>query len=511
MGEVAAQLDRAHGRPEATSLRSVPHPLRALALLVFLAALLFFVLTASGHIQTIDVNQSKALSQQIVAHGQVAITGFPTTPAGGAVIGTGGHAYAEHDIGLAVIFLPISAALQWHWISPSTAEFLYPLVNPLFGAAMIAIFFLFTWLLTVRLAVSAVSAALFGLTTILWPYAHSSFDVLPAGFFILASVYLLFASSLRRKKLGVAPLLAGLAAGAAILVRIDSVLIVGVESLLLVGLHWRSTGRTKVQVATSWLAPLAVAAAVTLWYNHARFGSWLNNGHRHDPLVAFSTPIWDGFLGQLLSPGKGIVFFTPTLLIALAGWWLLRRQEPVLVMVVGAAVLSYVLFHSGFNDWSGSAAWGPRFVVPVIGLMMLPLGVVLARWRELGVWAKTTVVITSVIGFLVQVIGVTTDDLGVALMHSGGNWTSSQILNGWRTLNQALHGVEPYSAAKVKGALPVPVPHFNFWWAGWAPARAATGLIVSVLASLLVMAIIVGVIWVRRQTPHSSSAPVTVS
>jgi hypothetical protein len=241
-----------------------------------------------------------------------------------------------------------------------------------------------------------------------------------------------------------------------------------------------------------------VAAAVALWYNHARFGSWLNNGHSHDPLVAFTTPIWDGFLGQLLSPGKGIVFFAPPLLIALGGWWLLRRREPVLVVFAGAAVLSYVLFHSRFGDWSGSTAWGPRFVVPVIGLMMLPLGVVLAKWRELRVWTKTMVVVTSVLGFLVQIVGVSTDDLGVAIMHPGGNWTSSQILNGWRTLSQALHGLEPYSAAKVRGALPIPVPHFDFWWAGWGPQQMATGLVVSGLAALLVMAVIVGVVWVRN-------------
>jgi Na+/proline symporter len=110
---------------ESVWLRSGQHPLAALCVAIFLAALLLFVLTASGHIQTIDVNQSKAVSQQMVAHGQVAITGFPTTPAGGTVIGTGGHAYAEHDIGLAIIFVPISAMLQWHWISPANAEFLY--------------------------------------------------------------------------------------------------------------------------------------------------------------------------------------------------------------------------------------------------------------------------------------------------------------------------------------------------------------------------------------------------
>jgi hypothetical protein len=414
------------------------------------------------------------------------------------VIGTGGHAYAEHDIGLAIIFVPISAMLQWHWISPANAEFLYALVNPLFAAGTVAIFFLFTWLLTARLAVSAVSAALFGLTTILWPYAHCSFDVLPAGFFILASAYFLFAGSVRNRKPEMTVLLAGLTALAAVLVRADCALVVGVESILLLWLYWQSPGRTKLQVAMSWLVPLVLAVAVTFWYDQVRFGSWLNNGHSHDPLVAFTTPIWDGFLGQLVSPGKGIVFFAPTLLVALAGWWMLRRQERVLVIFTGAAVSSYVLFHSLFADWSGSTAWGPRFVVPVIGLLMLPLGVVLANWRILRPWAKTAIVVTSVLGFLVQLIGISTDDLGVLIMHPGGNWTSSQILNGWLTLSQALHGLEPYSAARVTGVFPVPTPHFDFWWAGWGPRGAVTGVVISALVAQLAVALVVVIVWIRE-------------
>jgi hypothetical protein len=214
-------------------------------------------------------------------------------------------------------------------------------------------------------------------------------------------------------------------------------------------------------------------------------------------LVAFTTPIWDGFLGQVLSPGKGIVFFTPLLVVALAGWWLLRTREPRLVMFAGAAVLSYMLLHSLFQDWSGSTAWGPRFVVPVIGLLMLPLGVVLTKWRELRISAKTIIVVTSIVGFLVQVIGVSTDDLGVSLMHPGGNWTSSQILDGWRTLSVALQGGEPYNAATVKGALPVPVPHLDFWWAGWGPPGAATGHLLSALLAELAVTVTVAVIWLR--------------
>jgi hypothetical protein len=339
---------------------------------------------------------------------------------------------------------------------------------------------------------------LFGLTTILWPYAHTSFDALPAGFFVLASAYLLFAGSIRKREPGMTVLLAGLAAGAAVLVRLDCAVIVAVETILLVVLYRRSSARTKLRVAAAWLPPLALTAAVTVWYDDARFGSWLNNGHSHDPLVAFTTPIWDGFLGQLLSPGKGIVFFVPLLLVALVGWWLLRRREAVLVVFTGAAVLSYLLFHASFGDWSGSTAWGPRFVVPLIGLMMLPLGVVLVRWMQLRPWAKTLVIIASALGFLVQVIGISTDDLGVALMHPGGNWTSSQIWNSWLTLVQALRGVEPYSAARVGGSLPAPVPHFNFWWAGWAPQGMATAFVASGLAVLLGAAVIFAVTLIRN-------------
>jgi hypothetical protein len=84
------------------------------------------------------------------------------------------------------------------------------------------------------------------------------------------------------------------------------------------------------------------------------------------------------------------------------------------------------------------------------------------------------------------------------IMHPGGNWTSSQILNGWLTLSQALHGLEPYSAARVTGVLPVPTPHFDFWWAGWGPRGAVTGVVISALVAQLAVALVVVIVWIRE-------------
>ena len=116
-----------------------------LTLLVGGASLCLFLFFASGHVQTIDVGQSIGLSQRIVSPGTLSLVGFPEVAGGGAVRGRGGMLYSTHDIGMALIFLPISALRHWGVLPPSVADLAYVVINPVFGAVLVATVFRFGW------------------------------------------------------------------------------------------------------------------------------------------------------------------------------------------------------------------------------------------------------------------------------------------------------------------------------------------------------------------------------
>ncbi len=126
-------------------------------------------------------------------------------------------------------------------------------------------------------------------------------------------------------------------------------------------------------------------AIVLLAYNAVCFGGpfELPSGHEANP--AFRTLAESGIFGVslpspalfvrlLLDPSKGLLVFAPVLLLSL-------RALPVTARVLGrsAAValglapLSLALLYAGYPNWHGGFTVGPRYLVPAIPFLVLPL------------------------------------------------------------------------------------------------------------------------------------------
>jgi len=87
--------------------------------------------------------------------------------------------------------------------------------------------------------------------------------------------------------------------------------------------------------------------------------------------------------GLLFSPAKGLLFFSPILLVATLGWPQLWRRDRVIVPLAASVTLG-ILYLYGNNDmWYGGLAWGPRFLVPLLPLLAIPLAGALTSRRLL--------------------------------------------------------------------------------------------------------------------------------
>jgi hypothetical protein len=116
-----------------------------------------------------------------------------------------------------------------------------------------------------------------------------------------------------------------------------------------------------------WAAPVI---AGVLAYHWAYFGSPWQQG-----LVTtgrFSAPWGEGHLGLLVSPGKGLLVFTPVALMAVAGLIrALRYDDRVLAATCGAAVLAHWVFVGRWSEWHGGESWGPRMMTDALPLLFL--------------------------------------------------------------------------------------------------------------------------------------------
>ena len=111
-----------------------------------------------------------------------------------------------------------------------------------------------------------------------------------------------------------------------------------------------------------------------------RFGSPWETG-RYDHYGYFVDPL-PGLVGQLVGPGRSILLYSPALIVALFGWRrALERRRAAALMVLAVFVVRWV-FVSTRSDWWGGWGIGPRYLLPVVPLLLLPLAEVLADLRN---------------------------------------------------------------------------------------------------------------------------------
>jgi hypothetical protein len=112
-------------------------------------------------------------------------------------------------------------------------------------------------------------------------------------------------------------------------------------------------------------------------YNMLRFGNVLAAGYSGG--TTFSTPLMTGLFGLLLSPGKGLFWFAPILLLllwAFKPFWQQHRNEAGCIAAI--AVLN-LLLHGLYVAWGGDGSWGPRYLAPLLPLLCLPVAVFVGK------------------------------------------------------------------------------------------------------------------------------------
>jgi MFS family permease len=140
---------------------------------------------------------------------------------------------------------------------------------------------------------------------------------------------------------------------------------------------------------------VGIAAGVTIATNYAWFGHVLGAAPRlesihpetHGVPGTISRTPWVGALGLLISPSRGLLVFSPFVLVALAA-----RRAPAELglrwLTAGVAVQFAV--YASYTVWWGGHTYGPRYTMDLIAPMapMIALGFVRALtlvWTRIGV------------------------------------------------------------------------------------------------------------------------------
>lgn len=190
-----------------------------------------------------------------------------------------------------------------------------------------------------------------------------------------------------------------------------------------------ATRRQRGWAVMLFLIPLLMGAAATGSVNWLRWESPFDFGYRHS-YETFSTLPLTGLYGLLFSPGKGLFVYAPILVLPIVlapALW--RRGYPEVLLAL-AITFTYLAVYCRWYDWFGGLAWGPRFLVPLIGPWMALFGRALSgpRSRE----ARTLLLALFPVGFAIQWLGIAvwphwlnirhTDPFSLTYSHLAQTW-----------------------------------------------------------------------------------------
>jgi hypothetical protein len=266
------------------------------------------------------------------------------------------------------------------------------LYGPLVTALTAWVLFRLLLELGASLSRAVIIALTFAFGTLAWHYSTSIFSEPLVGLGITAAVYCLH--RYQRDARGRWLLAAGSATALTLLARFDSlVLVVAPVALYAVFqvVRARPSSRDRLAALFGFGAPVAAVLALNLWYDWLRYGNVFTVGSSKALEGGFSTPLGTGLYGLLLSPGDGLLVYVPVLLasaISLRGF--IRQARPIALLLLSLLALR-LLFYARWSFWDGRD-WGPRFLIPLLPVLLLPLICLPARrWMRIGAAALAAV------------------------------------------------------------------------------------------------------------------------
>jgi len=197
------------------------------------------------------------------------------------------------------------------------------------------------------------------------------------------------------------------------------------------------------------IVPALGVAIADVWMNLHWFGDPLGAAPRlellHDSVHGVAGSFGNalaGAAGLLLSPSRGLLIFSPIVLVALAGIPVLKREGwSGDLRWWGAAAVAQFTLYASYSVWWGGHTYGPRYCVDILPLLV-PIAAAGLPWFSNRTWRKTlaaaalawSVLIAGTGAFIYPYDQWNNIPVGVDLNHARlWDWRDPQFVRCWTT------------------------------------------------------------------------------
>ena len=332
----------------------------ALVLLLLGAYLLVYVAAPLS----IDGMATLAVGANLARFGRADVGVLAAQPESVAARGVDGALYSKKGLTPSLLLIPVTwlaDVLPWR-----SLRALAMLLNPLLTALTSALVYSLARRIGARPVAAFLGGLIFGLATLALVYVKTLFGEPLAALLLILAVWA--AHRYRAAAHSWEAALAGAALGLALGVNLTYAVMLPIVGLYLFGADPR---RWRLRPIAAFGAPVLAALVLLGAYNWVRFGGPLDTGYATGLDEGFTSGLLPGVIGLLVGPYRGLVWYSPVLLLAIPGGLRLRRRDPRLAGQVGALVSAQVLVYATWWSWHGGVTWGPRFLLPVVPLLVV--------------------------------------------------------------------------------------------------------------------------------------------
>ncbi len=295
--------------------------------------------------------------------------------------------HPSHQVGQGLFYYVGSVdPVEWH---PHALRAAVSVFNILVSSLAVVLFWIIIRTLGHSSRTATLTSVLLAFGSLLWPYSGTFFSEPLATLMVLLSFLLLLSKGQDAGDLSPtrrSAFISGVFLGVAGTVHITAILFMPFF-LFLTGTAYRfsrfDAGRLK-RAGGLFTLGFLLPMVFLLYYNYARFGSFLETGRTVDASLSqrlfygeFALPFL-GLYGLLIGGAKGLLVTSPSTVLGFLSWRQFARRHNYLAHVLLAMVIFRILFIASRSDWHGGYCLGPRYLVMIIPFILLPL----ASWLE---------------------------------------------------------------------------------------------------------------------------------